>query len=418
MKTLHIDASRRTFLRAASATIALPMLESFADESGTQHKAERLVCVGGYLGFHQASIFPEETGHNYATSQLLAPIDELRNEFTIFSGLDHRAPNGHGAWSNYLCGQNPTSVSLDQIVAEKIGQKSRFPSVQLTAGKASRSMNYTRHGTALPMIQRPSVLYRKLFASVEDRAHTEYLLKSGKSALDLVLSDAKRLQKNVSASDSRKLNEYFESVRGVEERMARQLNGIDKPVPETTYRLPEYDPLAPNLMLEAEELMYDLMALALETDSTRIATMFLAGLGQVFTIDGETLQAGYHALSHHGNDPDKVRDLVKVELEHMKCFRHFLDQLKSKTDGHGRPLLDSTIVMMGTGMGDASRHANSNLPIIVAGGGFRHGQHIAIDRSRADAPLLGDLYITLMQQLGLEEDQFSNARRNLNQLFS
>jgi hypothetical protein len=279
-------------------------------------------------------------------------------------------------------------------------------------------MSYTRQGIALPMIQRPSVFYRMLFASADDRAHTEYLLKSGRSALDLVLTDAQRLRANVSGRDAEKLSEYFDSVRDVEKRMARQLKGIDNPIPQTDYRLPNYDPVAPNLMLEAETLMYDLMALALQTDSTRVATMFLAGLGQVFTIDGETLQAGYHALSHHGNDPDKVRDLVKVELEHMKCFNRFLNQLKTKTDAHGRPLLDSTVVMMGTGMGDASRHANDNLPTIVAGGGFRHGQHLAIDREQPTTPLLGDLFITMMQRLGLEEDHFSNANQNLNHLFS
>ena len=419
MNSIQSHSSRRNFLKAAGVSIALPSLESFASEkkSSAPGKAERLVCIGGYLGFHQESIFPKQTGRDYGMSPLLEPIATHREDFTIFSGLDHRAANGHGNWSNYLCGQNVTSVSLDQIVAEKIGQDSRFPSVQLTAGKASRYMNYTKQGIALPMIQRPSVFYKKLFASAADRAHTEYLLKSGQSALDLVLDDARSLQSKVSSRDKEKLGEYFESVRDVEKRMTRQLKGIDDPIPETDYKLPNYDPIAPNLMLEAEQLMYDLMALALETESTRVATMFLAGLGQVFTIDGETLQAGYHALSHHGNDPDKIKDLVKVELEHMKCFNRFLEQLKAKKDVEGRPLLDSTIVLLGTGMGNASVHSNSNLPIVVAGGGFQHGQHIAIDRKAADAPLLGDLYITMMQQLGLEVDRFSNASRNMNHLF-
>ena len=415
--TCSNPSPRRQFLKAAGISVALPMLESLSGAEKASEQAQRLVCVGGYLGFHQPSIFPKQAGRDYEISPLLKPLADHRNDFTIFSGLDHRAANGHGNWSNYLCGQDPQSVSLDQLVAEEIGQDSRFPSIQLTAGKASRSMNYTKQGIALPMIQRPSVFYRKLFASAADRAHTEYLLKSGQSALDLVLADAKKFQARVSSHDSEKLNEYFESVRDVEKRMARQLRGIDDPIPETDYKLPSYDPIAPNLMLEAETLMYDLMALALETDSTRVATMFLAGLGQVFTIDGETLQAGYHALSHHGNDPDKIRDLVKVELEHMKCFDRFLRQLKTKTDGNGQPLLDSTIVLLGSGMGNASVHANSNLPTLVAGGGFNHGQHITVDREKPDAVLLGDLYITLMQKMGMETEQFSNANRNMNHLF-
>ena len=267
------------------------------------------------------------------------------------------------------------------------------------------------------MIQRPSVLYHKLFASAKDRARSEYLLRSGQSALDAVHEDAKRLQNSVSAADKAKLSEYFDSLREVERRMTRQMNSVGHDVPQTTYRLPPYDPVAPTLQLEAETLMYDLMALALESDSTRVVSLFIGGLGQVFTINGEPLQAGYHALSHHGNDPDAIADLIKVETEHMRCFDRFLTQLKSKTDSRGEPLLDSTIVLLGTGMGDASRHANSNLPTLVAGGGFNHGQHIAVDHNADHAPLLGDLYITLLQQLGLEADQFSNAKRNLNHLF-
>jgi len=397
------------------------MLESWGSEASasasSEGRAKRLVCVGAFLGFHQPSIYPAETGRDYGTTPLLEPVDEHREDFTLFSGLDHRAPNGHANWSNFLCGQQPGSVSLDQVVAEKIGAETRFPSLQLTAGKASRSMSYTKQGVPLPMIQRPSVLFDRLFSSPEDRAHREYLLRSGRSALDLIREDAKRLAGSVSARDRDKLNEYFDSVRDVEKRMTRQIIGLDRPIPETSYELPGYDPIAPNLMLEAETLMYDLMALALETDSSRVLTLFLAGLGQVFTIEGETLQAGYHALSHHGNDPDKIRELVKVERQHMKCFARFLEQLKAKTDALGEPLLDSTIVLLGTGMGDASRHSNTDLPTLVAGGGFRHGRHIAVEGESDAAPLLGDLYLTLLEKMGIGADAFSNARRNLNHLF-
>ena len=200
--------------------------------------------------------------------------------------------------------------------------------------------------------------------------------------------------------------------------MTRQIKGINDPVPGTDYKVPNYDPVAPTLQLEAENLMYDLMALAIQTESSKVLSLFIGGLGQVFTINGETLKAGYHALSHHGNDPDAIADLIKVETEHMRCFNGFLKHLKTKADAEGNPLLDSTIVLLGSGMGDASRHANSNLPTLVAGGGFQHGQHLAIDKKAKDAPLLGDLYITLMQQLGLETNNFSNASRNMNHLFS
>lgn len=413
----NAPTDRRHLLKAAGATLVLPALESFAtDAAENSAPARNIVCIGTYLGFYQKAFFPEQSGRDYKMSPLLQQVAEHRNDFTVFSGLDHRAPNGHGAWNNFLCGQEPNSYSLDQMIADQVGQTSRFPSIQLSAGKASRTMSHTRQGAALPMIQRPSVLYGKLFTSAEDRVRNEYLLRSGHSALDTVLEEAKRLQQTVSAKDKAKLNEYFESLRAVEKRMVRQIETVDDPIPETTYSMPDYDPVAPTLQLEAEALMYDLMALALETDSTHVLTLFIGGLGQVFTIGGETLQAGYHALSHHGNDPDAIADLIKVETEHMKRFNGFLNQLKAKTDTQGRPLLDSTIVLLGTGMGDASRHANSNLPTLVAGGGFKHGQHVALDRHSTDAPLLGDLYVTLMQQLGLETGRFSNATHNLNHL--
>jgi hypothetical protein len=206
-------------------------------------------------------------------------------------------------------------------------------------------------------------------------------------------------------------------MRSVEKRISRQLAGIDDPIPTTDYELPGYDPLSPTLMLEAQSIMYDLMALALETDSSRVLSMFLAGRAEVFTIDGETLQSGYHALSHHGNDPDKIKDLVKITREHLKLFSGFLDQLKSKTDSDGRSLLETTMVLLGTGMGDTSRHDNTNLPTIVAGGDFKHGQHVAVDPRDENRPMLGDLYITMMQRFGIEADRFSNSTSNLNHLF-
>ncbi|MEX2579578.1 MAG: DUF1552 domain-containing protein [Verrucomicrobiales bacterium] len=160
------------------------------------------------------------------------------------------------------------------------------------------------------------------------------------------------------------------------------------------------------------------MVLALETGSTRVISLFLDGLGQVFAIDGEVLKAGYHALSHHGNDPAMIHDLISIDRAHMHCFAGFLGQLSEKENPEGKSLLDETVILLGTGMGDASRHSNANLPTLVAGGGFNHGHHIAIDPKEPNAPLLGDLYVTLMQRLGLEKESFSNASRNLNHLFS
>lgn len=421
MNAVTPECSRRRFLKAAGIAFALPMLESFRPlrafgAEPSVARAKRLVCTGAYLGYHREAIYPALTGRGYVTSPILEPLQRHREDFTILSGLDHRPPkaDGHDTWQTFLTGQTKNTISLDQLVADEIGKTTRFQSLQLSAGKAKFPMSFTGKGMPLPMISRPTVLYKKLFAVPEDQARMDYVLKSGHSALDQALDEAKRLSRQVSENDRKKLDEYFDSLRDVERRVQKRLEHTHAAARKTDYPAPTYDPIAPNLMIEAETMMYDLMALALETDSTRVMTLFLGGEGQVFTIDGETLKTGYHGLSHHGNDPEKIAELVKVDREHMRCLARFLDQLKRKTDAEGRPLLESTLVLSGTGIGDANAHVNNDLPTLVAGGGLKHGQHI----KAGDDRLLGDLYITLLQQLGLKLDHFSNATRNLNELLT
>ncbi|MCM8537193.1 MAG: DUF1552 domain-containing protein [Lentisphaeraceae bacterium] len=411
--------NRRLFLKAGMASLALPTLESYSQTSDESNKAKTFVAIGTYLGWYKKAFYPTSAGANYEMPDTLKPIEAHRKDFTIFSGLDHKSAHGHHAWTNFLCGQKIKSYSLDQVIADKIGD-TRFASIGVAAGagEAASSMSFTKSGVPLPMIQRPSILYKKLFISKADRKMTEYMLRSGKSALDHVLEDANRLQKSVSKYDKAKLTEYFDSMRSVEKRMDKHLSTIHDPVPETDYRLPNYDPITPNLQMEAENLMYDLMVLAIENGSSNVLSMFIHGLGQVFTIDGKPLKSGYHGLTHHGNDPSMIGDLKKIESCHMQCFNNFLTQLKNKQDAQGKSLLDSTIVLLGTGMGDSSRHDNSNLPTLVAGGGFKHGQHIALNKDKKDEYLLGDLYISIQQKLGIETDSFSNANKNLNQVFA
>ncbi|MCM8530422.1 MAG: DUF1552 domain-containing protein [Lentisphaeraceae bacterium] len=411
--------NRRLFLKAGMVSLALPTLESYAKVQDDSKKAKTFVAIGTYLGWYRKAFLPTSSGFNYQIPDTLKPIEAHRNDFTVFSGLDHKSAHGHHAWTNFLCGQKVKSYSLDQVIADKIGD-TRFSSIGVAAGagEAAAAMSFTKGGVPLPMIQRPSILYKQLFISKADRKMTEYMLRSGKSALDYVLEDAKRLQKNVSKSDNTKLGEYFDSMRSVEKRMDKHLSTIHDPVPETDYRLPNYDPITPNLQMEAENLMYDLMVLAIENGSSNVLSMFIHGLGQVFTIDGKPLKSGYHGLTHHGNDPAMITDLKKIEISHMQCFNNFLTQLKNKKDAQGKSLLDSTVVLLGTGMGDSSRHDNSNLPTLVAGGGFKHGQHIVLNEKKKDEYLLGDLYISIQQKLGIETNTFSNASKNLNQVFA
>lgn len=413
-------STRRRFLKATGVTLALPMLESLRPlaaanaKASTPGTAKRLICTGAYLGYHREAIYPKQTGRDFELSPTLEPLTNHRDNFSIFSGFDHRPPkaDGHDTWQTFLTGKSRNSISLDQLAASRIGTTTRYQSLQLSAGKAKFPMNRDEKGRPMPMISRPSVLYRKLFAMPDDQERMDYILKSGRSALDAALDDAKRLSRSVSEADRKKLEEYFDSLREVERRVQKRMDPTRPLAPKVDIKPPSYDPLAPSLMIEAEEMMYDLMALALETDSSRVLTLFLGGEGQVFTIDGEALKSGYHTLSHHGNDPRKIAQLVKVDREHMRCLARFLDQLKTKTDAEGRPLLDTTLVLSGTGIGDANAHVNNDLPTIVAGGGLQHGQHIVAGENQ----LLSDLYISLLQQLGTDIDKFSNATRNLNEV--
>ena len=423
MNKQSLACPRRKFLQAAGISLALPVLESQTtrcDLAATPSppRVTRLVTIGTYLGFHTPSFFPAETGRDYTSSKVLKPLEDLRSQFSIFSGLDHRAPNGHSNWKNYLTGKATPGISLDQIVAKAIGAQTRFESLQVTCGSGADSlMSFTREGIALPAIGRPSVLYRRLFSSDSDKARMDYLLESGGSVLDLALEEARSLQRQVNPRDAAKLEEYFSSVRDVEKKLKKQRDWLNVPTPKVDFKLPAVDPIAPDLTLECESIMYDLMALALETDSTRVISFIAPGQGQVFTIDGEKLSAGYHGLSHHGNDPAKIADFNRVGIEHVNRFGKFLRQLSQKKDAEGRPLLETTAVLFGSGMGDANTHNNSRLPILLAGGGFKHGAHHAINRDNASTskPLLGDLFLTVMQSMGLEEDRFVNATHNMNE---
>ena len=415
----HLD--RRKFLTGAGVGLALPMLESFssprADASDASERPKRLVCIGSYLGFYQRDFFPAKTGRDYDVSPVLKPIESFRDETTIFSGLDHRGRNGHEGWRAWMSGSATGSISMDQLVADKIGDKTRFASLQVTCGSppGGAKVSYTKEGVALPMIGRPSVMYRKLFSSAADKARANYLLNTNDSVLDGLMEEARTLEKKITTKDRRKLDEYLASVRDVEKKLQKQKLWLDKPTPKVDYPLPEFDPVAPDVALECESIMYDLMALALTTDSTRVMTFLIPGWSQVFTINGRKLSSGYHSLSHHGNEAAKIAEYNLVGMEHVKRLGGFLDKLKSGKDANDRPLLDSTAVVFGSGMGDSNTHDNTNLPTLVAGGGFRHGQHHQIDRKSTNTRLLGDLYLTLMSQFGVEAEQFAGANSNMNE---
>jgi hypothetical protein len=232
-------------------------------------------------------------------------------------------------------------------------------------------------------------------------------LRDGRSILDTVRDQARTMQPGLGAGDRDKLDEYFTSVRELEQRLARSEEWSKKPKPRVEAKPPQNITNPADLVGRAR-LMFDLIHLALQTDSTRLVTLLLLGTSLVPPIPGVSL--GHHDLSHHGQDPNKIEQLKTVELELMKTLRDFLARLK-QTKEDGVSLLDRTAVFFSSNLGNASTHATRNLPVLLAGGGFKHGQHLAFDPG--NPPPLCNLYVTLLQRLGVEADRFGSSTGTL-----
>lgn len=415
--------NRRTLLRSAGAAVALPLLEALPRGPRPEAPARRLVAVGSYLGFYKPALYPQASERLEAP--LLEPLAHHRGRCTLLAGLDHNGPNGHAGWRTYLTGPDARSVSLDQLVAAAPAGPAvgtRYRSLELSAGPpgAGSAMPVTREGIPLPMEFRPSAVYARLFGDGTDARHLEYLLDSHRSVLDLVRADARRLERDLGAADRERLDQYFTALRDVEQQLAAERAWLDVPKPEVDFEPGPDDFLGPEQLFDAAEALYRLMALALSTDSTRVVTLYLPGLAPVFTIDGQKLVSGYHGLSHHNQNPEKIAGLLKIDRRHLTQLAGFLERLEQARDEEGRPLLDTTVVLYGTGMGDASRHSNQDVPMLVAGGPFGHGRQGRFVDLRAEngeaptgGPVLADLFVSILRSLGLEHERFANSGGDL-----
>lgn len=417
--------NRRIFLRSACVSLALPFLESYrgvAAYDGATHAAAgaarpvRMVCIGNALGFYAPAFFPKNAGKDYDLPPLLEPLTPHRKEFTVFSGLDHGLRGGHFAVHAFLSGVRTIdakgmpegNISLDQRAAEAVGGATRFPS--LTIGydggiHGGTLMCWTRSGARVPPIAGPRELFRKLFIgdSESARASAADRLRLKGSILDAVQGHAKSLERRLDKRDQEKLAEYFTSVRDVERQLELGKQWSDVPKP-----MPAIEEPANGGFLSDLPVLYDLMALALQTDSTRIATLETGSTAFGF-------QADYHTASHHGQLPEKVDALVKIERYQTEQFARFLGKLKLLQD-RDKTLLDTTMVLFGSGMGNASAHTNTNLPIILAGGGFKHGDFKAYPQSGRGRTQLCNLYLSMLQRFGVETDHFGLSTGTLSGL--
>jgi len=406
---------RRTLLRAAGVAIALPMLESLnakaADGDSKAIPRRRIVAMNVGLGLHAPNLIPEQAGRDYELPPYLKEIAEFRDQFTVFSGVSHpEVGGGHSSYKSYLtCAPHPNSagfrntISLDQLAAAQLGGETRFASLSLSS--SGPGLSWSRSGVEIPTVTRPSFVFRRLFVAgkADEQARQMQALRDGQSVLDAVMDKTRRLGAKLSGRDRQKLEQYYEAVREAERRLARAEAWEHKPKPKVDVKPPVDEPDSKK-MIEQMRLMYDVMHLAIETDSTRFITYNINGMNAVPVIPG--VDSDYHNLSHHGKDPSKIEQLTIVESALFKELGGFLKKLQETEESAGS-LLDETMVMFGSNLGNASSHDTHNMPILLAGGGFRHGQHLAFDRDN-NYPL-PNLFVSMLQRLGLETDKFGTA---------
>jgi len=415
-----LPPSRRTFLRAAGVTLALPWLESARGAASSVAKPpRRMVCVCTPLGLHAQHLFPEKPGKDYVATPYLDALKAFREDFTVISGLAHpEVGSSHDSIFSFLtAAPHPerragfrNSISVDQFAAERIGGLTRFPSLVLSG--EGFSLSWTRSGALVPSDSFPSSVFARLFLEGRpDQVQAQVRrLRDGRSILDAVGGQAKAITSASSAGDREKLDEYFTSVRELEQRLTVSEEWSKKPKPKVDAK-PPANIANPADVVGRTRLMFDLVHLALQTDSSRLFTMMLTGTSSVPPIPGVNL--GHHDLSHHGQDPTKINQLKTVELEVVKTLGELLGKLKG-TKEEGETLLDRTMVFFGSNLGNASSHSTRNLPVIFAGGGFKHAGHLAFDPAKP--PPLSNLYLSMLQRLGLETDRFGSSTGTLSGL--
>lgn len=402
--------NRRTFLRGTGVALALPFLDAmrpaFGGPSEEASSPRRMVAIETNMGILPQFFFPETAGREYALSPYLERLAAHRGQMTVFSGVSlPGVTGGHVAERCFLTGTpHPerggfrNGVSLDQFAAEQIGNQTRFPSLVLAMSNENPTLSYTRSGAPIPADKSPRKLFEKLFVQgrpeeIEARVES---LRQGRSTLDFVSEQSRRLNRTLSAGDQRRMDQYLSAVRELEQRLHSAEEWEHRPKPQVEAKPPE-DNNDPRQFVERSRMMFDIIKLALETDSSRIVSLF---------IDTTVI----HNITHHGNRPEALAELRGHEERQFDALCSFLDAL-AQTQEQGHSLFDRTMVLYGTCMGSANSHSNVNLPVLLAGGGFKHGQHLAFDTEN-NYPL-SNLYVSMLQRMGIETDAFSTGKGTL-----
>jgi hypothetical protein len=436
MSPTHASIPRRAVLRAAGAAVALPLLDGMVPAFRFSARAralaaavttppQRLFAIHVPLGMMPQFFFPTKpaaAAEAAATpsSPYLDLLADQRGKFTVFSGMSHPDVDGnHHAGQCFLTGAphpgQPSfrnRMSLDQVAAESIGSDTRFPFLALSVQQGnhySSTLAVSRSGVDIPAETSPSRLFRSLFVAgtPEEKAATLRRIKAGGSVLDLVLDKAGKLERAVGPEDRGRLDQYFQSVRELEQRLVRAVEWENRPKPVVDYPEPK-DVSDANRVVEKSMQMFDLVRLAFETDSTRVATLSISTFSVVPAVPGVKNET--HGLTHHGNEPEKIAELKKIEEAQMRAFGGLIAAF-GKSGESGSSLLDQTQLFYGSCLGNANSHSNRNLPLILAGGGYRHPGHLAFDETRNEP--VANLFVTMLQRLGVEADSFSSSTGSL-----
>ncbi len=437
---------RRTFLRGAGATVALPLLDAMVPALSAQSTtAAAPVRRLGFVYIPNGAVMqqwtPAETGSGFALSPILQPLAPYKDQLTVVTGLAHgqAEPLGDGngehsrASATWLNGVHPkqtegadvqAGMTADQIAAAGLGQDTPLPSLELAIdldglvgncenGYSCVYLNtvaWRSATTPLPMENNPRVVFERLFGDGGTTEQRVAEMRRDRSILDSVTDDLAALEREVGGGDRARIDQYLDSVRALERRI--QLSEAQS----VTVELPDLDrPVGiPGTYEDHVKLMFDLLALAYQADLTRVFTFMLGRELGGRTYPHLGVPDPHHGLSHHRNDPEKLDKLARINTYHMGLFAHFLENLQSTSDGDGS-LLDHSMVMYGGGLGDSNDHAHFDLPELVVGGGggrLRGGRHL---RYPKDTPV-NNLLVSMLDKAGLPAERFGDATGQIREL--
>ena len=397
---------RRTFLKGTGVSLLLPQMESLGQIAQVD-SPRRLLTIVNHLSFYQPKLIPKKEGVFDKAPPLLAELSDQFKHMMVFSGLDNPAVQngfGHTPCVGILSGyfnklHRKNRLSIDQAIADLIGDDTRFKSLVFQAGENLNfsQISWDKHGLPVYQIDSPRKIFNLLFQINEKEKTQQQVLAEDRSILDAVFSQAKSMGKNLNAADRAKLDEYLTSVREVEKTVKRRAYWAERPKPSMDYEIEDFDRKSVDGYVGT---LLDLAVLALQTDSTRAVTVqipFWEGFKE------PDLSGNYHDLSHHGQKKEKIDKLLKLEHSILKRINTSLNAMRECQVGNGS-LFDQTTTLLTASMGSANSHNFDDLPALVFDSRMKTAGHW----QKKDMPM-SNLYLGLLQQFGGESDQFGES---------